>query len=366
MSRHNPVASRRRRLPYIAKIKRDDLFCPEDEREIEVICKRIAAAGEFMVLAGWREDAGYRVFHFGTWAKARAMQHWIDRSGIVHRPMPKLGETPQEREERRREALAWGLETGAVHAVVQAYRQARDRGESELAAFNAAADAALALGRPLDKVNDTARMLIDWAAKGPMRIGNSLVLALETGDQVPFGDHREKYIAVKLDTARVGMAVQRLEVVDGGHGRPLLEVEICDNPALEVALDRAPYVGCGPGQQRPARLELVLHRQVHEMDWNALPPQILPVAAVARVGGERLGADAGEARGCRSACEPPPQHGVEVGMVESEQIDAQILARNLSLYERAPLGHYRIALAPATSFLAPRRGSTRIDHAGVA
>jgi hypothetical protein len=22
-----------------------------------------------------------------TWAKARAMQHWIDRSGIVHRPI---------------------------------------------------------------------------------------------------------------------------------------------------------------------------------------------------------------------------------------------------------------------------------------
>jgi len=39
------------------------------------------------------------------------------------------------------------------------------RFEGELTAFNAAADAALALGRPLDKVNDTARMLIDWAAK---------------------------------------------------------------------------------------------------------------------------------------------------------------------------------------------------------
>ena len=93
------------------------------------MCRRIAAAGEFMALAGWREDAGYRVFHFGTWAKARAMQHWIDRSGIAHRPMPKLGETAEEREERCREALAWGLETGAAHAVVQSYRQARDRRE---------------------------------------------------------------------------------------------------------------------------------------------------------------------------------------------------------------------------------------------
>src|SRR5262245_18819826 len=139
------------------------------------MCRRIAAAGEFMVLARWREDAGFRVFHFPTWAKARAMHHWIDRSGIAGRPMPRLGETPKEREERRCEALAWGLETGAVDAVVRAYRQARDRGESELTAFNAAADAALALGRPLDRVNDTARALIDWS---------------ENANHAPGPDHR--------------------------------------------------------------------------------------------------------------------------------------------------------------------------------
>jgi hypothetical protein len=67
------IASRKRRTPYIAKIKRDDPFRPEDEREIEAICRRIAGAGEFMVLAGWREDAGFRVLHFPTRAKARAM-----------------------------------------------------------------------------------------------------------------------------------------------------------------------------------------------------------------------------------------------------------------------------------------------------
>src|SRR5262245_24854690 len=159
------IASRKRRIPYLAKIKRDDPFRPEDEREIEAMCRRIAAGGEFMVLAGWRDDAGFRVFHFPTWAKARAMQHRIDRSRIAHRPMPKLGETPEERAEQQAEALAWGLSTGAARAIVQAYRQARQRGESELTALNAAADAALALGRPLDQVNDTARVLIDWAEK---------------------------------------------------------------------------------------------------------------------------------------------------------------------------------------------------------
>ena len=159
------VASKKRRMPFVAKIRRDDPFRPQDEREIQAMCKRIAAAGEYMALAGWREDAGWRVFHFATWAKARAMQHWIDRSGIAGRPMPKLGETSEERAERQREALAWGLSTGAARAIVQAYGQARQRGETELTAFNAAADAALALGRPLDRVNDTARVLLDWALK---------------------------------------------------------------------------------------------------------------------------------------------------------------------------------------------------------
>jgi hypothetical protein len=81
-------AMKRRRMPYVAKLKRDDPFRSADKREIEAMVKRIAAAGEHFSIAGWREDAGYLLFHFPTWAKARAMQHWIDRSGIAHRPMP--------------------------------------------------------------------------------------------------------------------------------------------------------------------------------------------------------------------------------------------------------------------------------------
>jgi hypothetical protein len=83
-------AAKRRRMPFLAKIRREDPFRPEDEREIDAACRRIAAAGEFMSLAGWREESGFRLFHFTTWAKARAMQHWIDRSGIAGRPMPRL------------------------------------------------------------------------------------------------------------------------------------------------------------------------------------------------------------------------------------------------------------------------------------
>lgn len=75
-------------MPYVAKIKRDDPFRAADRREIEAMVKRVAAATEHFSIAGSRDDAGFLLFHFATWAKARAMQHWIDRSGIAGRPMP--------------------------------------------------------------------------------------------------------------------------------------------------------------------------------------------------------------------------------------------------------------------------------------
>lgn len=81
-------AMKRRRMPYVAKIRRDDPFRVADAREVDAMVRRIAAAGEHFAIAGSREDAGFLLFHFATWAKARAMQHWIDRSGIAGRPMP--------------------------------------------------------------------------------------------------------------------------------------------------------------------------------------------------------------------------------------------------------------------------------------
>jgi hypothetical protein len=96
MARHKSVDTldrKRRRMPFTAKLKRDDPFCSADQREIYAMCRRIAGAAEHCSSAGWREESGYLLYHFSTWAKARAMQHWIDRSGIAHRPMPKLGPT---------------------------------------------------------------------------------------------------------------------------------------------------------------------------------------------------------------------------------------------------------------------------------
>ena len=154
-------AIKRRRMPYVAKIRREDPFRAADSREIESMVRRIAAAGETFSIAGWREDAGHRLFYFPTWAKARAMQHWIDRSGITQRPMPKLGLTAEEKAAQTQEALAWGLETGAARPILQAYRRARHNGDSDLTARNVAAEVALSLGRPTDKANLTVSVLID-------------------------------------------------------------------------------------------------------------------------------------------------------------------------------------------------------------
>jgi hypothetical protein len=127
-----------------------------------------AASAEHFSAAGWREDSGYRLFYFTTWAKARALQHWIDRSGIAHRPMPKLGPSGEEIEEEKGEALTWGLETRAVRSIVQTYRRAMYRGAmyrgaSHLSAFNEATEVALALGRPNDKTIWTTEVLLEWA-----------------------------------------------------------------------------------------------------------------------------------------------------------------------------------------------------------
>jgi hypothetical protein len=71
------------------------------QNEPHAQCKRIAASAKHFAAAGWFEDSGYRLFYFTTWAKARALQHWIDRSGITHRPMPKLGPWAAEIKEEK-------------------------------------------------------------------------------------------------------------------------------------------------------------------------------------------------------------------------------------------------------------------------
>jgi hypothetical protein len=154
---------KRRRMPFVAKIKRDDPFTAADEQEIYRMCRRIAAAAEHCSMAGWRENAGFRVFHFTTWAKARAMQHWIDRSGIAHRPMPKLGESKEEKAARENEVMEWALGTGAARDIVRAYRRRIFAGDGHISAMIAAYNVAADLGCERNGLNEAVEHIIEWA-----------------------------------------------------------------------------------------------------------------------------------------------------------------------------------------------------------
>lgn len=52
-----------------SRMKHDDTFRP-NSREIEAMVRRITAAGETFSIAGSREDAGFLLLYFPTWAKA--------------------------------------------------------------------------------------------------------------------------------------------------------------------------------------------------------------------------------------------------------------------------------------------------------
>lgn len=157
------IDAKLRRMPYVAKIKREDPFRTVDEQEIHHMCRRIAAASEYCSLAGFRKDAGFRIFHFTTWAKARAMQHWIDRSGIAHRPMPKLGPSKAEKAAQERELMEWALGSGAAREIVQTYRRRIFAGGGHTAAICEAYKVARELGCQRDGLNDAVEYIIEWA-----------------------------------------------------------------------------------------------------------------------------------------------------------------------------------------------------------
>lgn len=156
---------KRRRMPYMAKIKREAPFSAADSREIYRACRRVAAAAEHCSFAGWGKDAGFLVYHFTTWAKARAMQHWIDRSGIADRPIPRMGPTNEEKAEAERKLMEWALGSGAAREIVQAYRRYTFAGGGHAGALCDAYNIAKELGCQRDGLNDAVEYIIEWAQR---------------------------------------------------------------------------------------------------------------------------------------------------------------------------------------------------------
>ena len=94
--RGNPFANTLKRLPHKALMRRDETLRPSDNDEVMTAMVTIAAGAEYLAYAGTRGSELYcRVFCFDTAEKARAMQAWIDTSGIERRPAPEPSNHPQ-------------------------------------------------------------------------------------------------------------------------------------------------------------------------------------------------------------------------------------------------------------------------------
>jgi hypothetical protein len=88
--RGNPFAEKLKRLPFKAILRRDDPLHPSNADEIEAMKLSIANGAEYLSYAGSQGDELYcKVFCFDSADKARAMQAWIDVSGIAQRPKPE-------------------------------------------------------------------------------------------------------------------------------------------------------------------------------------------------------------------------------------------------------------------------------------
>jgi hypothetical protein len=92
----NPFANALQRLPHKALMRRDEPLRRSDDDDLMAMMLSIAAGAEYLAYAGTRGEELYcRVFCFDTAEKARAMQAWIDASGIESRPAPAPSNQPQ-------------------------------------------------------------------------------------------------------------------------------------------------------------------------------------------------------------------------------------------------------------------------------
>ena len=74
-------------MPYVAKMKREGPFRAADRNRRHGPAHR-AAAGQRFAIAGWREEAGYLLFDFPTWAKARATSTRLTAAALPAGPTP--------------------------------------------------------------------------------------------------------------------------------------------------------------------------------------------------------------------------------------------------------------------------------------
>lgn len=84
-----------KRLPFVARLKREEPMRSADRREFEEAANRIAGPTGWYAMSGWRPaDRDCKLIGFATPLEAEEMQRWIDQSGIERRPPPPKYDGP--------------------------------------------------------------------------------------------------------------------------------------------------------------------------------------------------------------------------------------------------------------------------------
>lgn len=85
----NSFAEKQKRLPHRATYHREDVLRPSDSQRLEAVIAEIAGDSETMTHAGTHKDGwNAHVIRFDCPEKAKAMQAWLDGSGIATWPAP--------------------------------------------------------------------------------------------------------------------------------------------------------------------------------------------------------------------------------------------------------------------------------------
>ena len=176
-------AKKRRRLPFKAVIERDEVFRLADRDELDAECRRLTNGAEFYYSMDRFGDHYWHVVRFGSQHQAEALDLWLRRNRFAERPAPKFGPSPEEKTAFEQAALVWGLRTGAVRRIVQAFRNTSG---SLTQQWSAAESVAHSYRMPEGNV---AQVLVSWAMKHHyhwfFRERRPALLLLENPDDYP-------------------------------------------------------------------------------------------------------------------------------------------------------------------------------------
>jgi hypothetical protein len=152
-------ARKRRRLPHKVVIERTDPFRTADMAELEAECRCITNGAEFYHHLERFGDVYWHVVRFGSEHQAEAFRVAAHRCDFARRPGPRFGPPAEERAAFREAALLWGLRTGAIRRVLQAWRNT----QGSLTQQWSAAQQMLAAYRMPQGHDDIAAIFLDWA-----------------------------------------------------------------------------------------------------------------------------------------------------------------------------------------------------------